>query len=85
MDGSIIVGGAKSAMAKDNSVWYDNSDDSALIEPAKEYFDEYMQRRFVGWEDSGAYVDQVWTGSKSNLECPLWVMIVVGELPPPLD
>ncbi|CAD6576691.1 MAG: hypothetical protein ASARMPREDX12_007974 [Alectoria sarmentosa] len=62
VDGSIIVGGAKSAMSKDNSVWYDNSDDSTLIEPAKEYFDEYMQRRFVGWEDSGAYVDQVWTG-----------------------
>ena len=65
VDGSIIVGGAKSTMSKDKSVWYDNSDDSELIEPAQDYFDEYMQRRFLGWEDSRAYVDKVWTGSKS--------------------
>ncbi len=64
VDGSIIVGGAKSKMS-DKSVWYDNTDDSELIEPAKGYFDGYMQRQFVGWEDSGAYVDKVWTGSKS--------------------
>lgn len=62
VDGSIIVGGAKSTMSKDKSVWYDNSDDSELIEPAQDYFDEYMQRRFLGWEDSRAYVDKVWTG-----------------------
>lgn len=65
VDGSIIVGGAKSSMSKDKSVWYDNSDDNELIEPSQDYFNEYMQRRFIGWEDSGAYVDKVWTGSKS--------------------
>ena len=65
VDGSIIVGGAKAAMSKDKSVWYDNIDDNELIEPAKEYFDGYMQRSFVGWEESGAYVDDIWTGSKS--------------------
>lgn len=62
VDGSIIVGGAKATMSNDKSVWYDNTNDNELIEPAKEYFDEYMQRRFVGWEESGAYVDKVWTG-----------------------
>ena len=65
VDGSIIVGGAKATMSKDRSIWYDNSDDNELIEPAKDYFDEYMQRHFIGWEESGAYVDKVWTGSKS--------------------
>ena len=64
VDGSIIVGGAKAAMSKDTSVWYDNIDDDELIEPAQDYFDGYMQRRFVGWEESGAYVDKIWTGSK---------------------
>ncbi|KAH7164821.1 ankyrin repeat-containing domain protein [Fusarium sp. MPI-SDFR-AT-0072] len=34
-----------------------------LIGPAQRYFeDDYMQRTFVGWEDSGACVDRVWTG-----------------------
>ena len=64
VDGSIIVGGAKSTMS-DKSVWYDNPNDNELIEPAKGYFDGYMQRGFIGWEDSRAYVDKVWTGSKS--------------------
>lgn len=74
-DGSIIVGGAKSTMS-DRSVWYDNTNDGDLIEPARGYFDGYMQRRFVGWEDSGAYVDKVWTGSKSNLKYPMSIMPV---------
>ena len=64
VDGSIIVGGAKVAMSEDKSVWYGNTDDSTLIEPAQDFFDGYMQRTFVGWEDSGAYVDHIWTGSK---------------------
>lgn len=33
-----------------------------MIEPAKSYFDGYMQRYFRGWEVSGAYTDKVWTG-----------------------
>ena len=67
-DGSMIVGGAKTAMSEDldKSAWYDNTDDDDLIEPARGYFDGYMQRHFLGWEQSGAYVDKVWTGSKSK-------------------
>jgi hypothetical protein len=41
------------------------TDDSRLIEPAKHYFDELMQRHFIGWEDGGAYTNKVWTGSES--------------------
>jgi glycine/D-amino acid oxidase-like deaminating enzyme len=63
-DGSIIVGGAKPPFWADRSHWYNVSDDSKLIEPAKSYFDGLMQRTFIGWENSGAYTDKVWTGSK---------------------
>lgn len=61
-DGSIIVGGGRRDYFKDLDSWYDNYDDSKLIESAKNYFDGYMQRHFRGWEDSGAYTDAVWTG-----------------------
>lgn len=62
-DGSIIVGGARSAFIQDQSSWYDNVDDSQLIDAAKSYFDGYMQRNFRGWEQSGAKTDKIWTGS----------------------
>jgi glycine/D-amino acid oxidase-like deaminating enzyme len=66
-DGSIVVGGAKSTFFHDSSEWYNNTDDSSLIEPARRYFDNYMQRHFRGWEDTGAYTNRVWTGSASHL------------------
>ncbi|KAL1875590.1 hypothetical protein Plec18167_005526, partial [Paecilomyces lecythidis] len=61
-DGSIIVGGARSDYLHNLDQWYNTTDDSKLIESAKNYFDGYMQRHFRGWEDSGAYTDRVWTG-----------------------
>ncbi|KAA8650654.1 NAD(P)/FAD-dependent oxidoreductase [Aspergillus tanneri] len=61
-DGSIIVGGAKSTFYHNRNDWYNNADDSKLIDSAVRYFDNYMQRHFQGWEDSGAYTDRVWTG-----------------------
>ena len=61
-DNSIILGGAKPPFWHDRSQWYNNVDDSTLIEPAVSYFDGYMQKHFNGWEASGAYTDQVWTG-----------------------
>jgi glycine/D-amino acid oxidase-like deaminating enzyme len=67
IDGSIIVGGARSAFLKDPAQWYGNADDSGLIEQAKHYFDGYMQRHFHGWESSGAYVSDIWTGSKLDV------------------
>lgn len=62
-DGSIVVGGARSAYLSSKDVWYDNVDDSKLIEQARPYFDGYMQRHFHGWEDSNATVSDIWTGS----------------------
>ncbi|KAJ5758541.1 hypothetical protein N7520_005697 [Penicillium odoratum] len=61
-DGSIIVGGARSTFFHDEKNWYNISDDSHVLEPAVRYFDGYMQRNFMGWEDSHAYTDRVWTG-----------------------
>ncbi|CAL3968849.1 unnamed protein product [Diplocarpon coronariae] len=61
-DGSVVVGGARSAYYPALGEWYNTTDDSRLIESARHYFDGYMQRTFHGWEDSGAAVDQIWTG-----------------------
>merc|ERR1712093_275288 len=61
-DGSVIVGGGGGTYYPILESWYDNVDDSTLIESAKKYFDGYMQRTFSGWEDSGAAVDKIWTG-----------------------
>ena len=62
-DNSIIVGGARAAFIRDLPSWYDNvSDDSLISSAAEQYFDGYMQRYFIGWENSGARVDRIWTG-----------------------
>ncbi|KAL5335906.1 FAD dependent oxidoreductase-domain-containing protein [Aspergillus crustosus] len=61
-DGSIVVGGARPAFIDNPDNWYNVSDDSRVLESAVRYFDGYMQRHFVGWEESHAYTDRVWTG-----------------------
>lgn len=62
-DGSLVVGGAKSTYLNNTDNWYDNTDDSRLIDSAAAYFNDYMQRNFHGWESTGANADHVWTGS----------------------
>ncbi|KAF5986397.1 oxidoreductase [Fusarium bulbicola] len=62
LDGSIIVGGARDAYIRSVDSWYGNVDDTQVITEARSYFDGYMQRHFHGWADSGAYVDDIWTG-----------------------
>lgn len=62
-DGSIIVGGARSSCVHDLNSWYNVADDSRVLQSVERYFDDYMQRHFRGWEQSGAYTDRVWTGS----------------------
>lgn len=61
-DGSIVVGGGRRDYFKSLDAWFDVDDDSTLIEPARHYFDGYMQRHFVGWEDADVRTDRVWTG-----------------------
>ncbi len=67
LDGSIVVGGARSTYFHEKDRWYGNVEDDKLIENAKSYFDGYMQRMFRGWEHSGASTSKVWTGSEKNL------------------
>lgn len=61
-DGSIVVGGASSKFRPHRDQWYNNVDDSILIDSAKDYYENYMQNTYNGWEDSGAKVDNIWTG-----------------------
>lgn len=63
-DGSIIVGGAQYTFKNARDQWYNVIDDSTLIQPTKDYYNDYMQRTFKGWENSGAYVKEIWTGSE---------------------
>lgn len=65
-DGSIILGGARRDFFKDLNEWFDVTDDGELIEGARGYFDGYMQRHFLGWENSGVHTEEIWTGSKSR-------------------
>lgn len=47
----------------DRSTWYDNFDDSYLFnDEVQGYWHGYMQRNFLGWEDSRAVADVVWLG-----------------------
>jgi len=57
-----VVGGARSHFFERKESWYNNVDDASLIIPATNYFDNYMQEHFVGWEESGARVERIWTG-----------------------
>lgn len=68
LDGSIVVGGARAKYYRDLDSWYDCVEDDKLITTgnAHHYFDGYMQKNFRGWEQSGAYTNKVWTGSKCS-------------------
>lgn len=73
LDGSIVVGGARPSYYRHLDSWYNTVEDDKLITTggAHHYFDDYMQKNFKGWEDSGAYTNKVWTGSrftKANIE-----------------
>lgn len=63
-DGSIVVGGAQYTFKDTREQWYNMVDDSTLIQPTKDYYNDYMQHTFRGWKDSGAYAKEIWTGSK---------------------
>ncbi|KAH9904935.1 FAD dependent oxidoreductase [Xylariomycetidae sp. FL2044] len=63
-DNSIVVGGAHHKYkSNDPGSWYGNTDDSSPIEAAQQYFeDDYMQKNFIGWENTDARVSHPWTG-----------------------
>ncbi|KAI1135105.1 FAD dependent oxidoreductase [Hypoxylon sp. FL0543] len=62
-DGSLIVGGARSAFIyQKRDEWYRNHDDSTLIEAAVPHFDGWAARTLAGWEGTPTEVDRIWTG-----------------------
>lgn len=61
-DGSIIVGGGKSAFVDEREEWYRNYDDSTLIESTVPYFDRWAARTFTGWEGTETETESIWTG-----------------------
>jgi glycine/D-amino acid oxidase-like deaminating enzyme len=61
-DGGIIVGGSQAAFKPHLEQWYNNTDDAMLIEASKDYYTNYMQNNFRGWEKSKAEVQKIWTG-----------------------
>ena len=63
-DGSIIVGGARQRFWHRRERWFGTVQDDELVDEATSYFDDYMQRHFLGWENSGAETKRVWTGSR---------------------
>ncbi|KAJ4346394.1 uncharacterized protein N0V89_010323 [Didymosphaeria variabile] len=66
-DGSIVVGGGGSRFKSDRPSWFDNFDDSTRFNSEVEgYWNGYMQRVFLGWENSEAEVEKVWTGIMGN-------------------
>jgi glycine/D-amino acid oxidase-like deaminating enzyme len=65
-DGGIVLGGGSWLFKDKRELWYGSVDDSTLFDSIQDekYFEDYMQRNFRGWEDSGTEVDKIWTGSK---------------------
>ncbi|OCF32132.1 FAD dependent oxidoreductase superfamily protein [Kwoniella heveanensis BCC8398] len=62
-DRSIILGGAKGCFLPDIDQWYNNKNDNEQMPGAKQYFEDYMKRYFVGWNgDEHGNVDIVWSG-----------------------
>lgn len=62
-DGGIVVGGGGVAFKADRPSWFGNFDDSERFDKEVEkYWEEYMQRVFLGWEHSEAKAEQIWTG-----------------------
>lgn len=58
----VVVGGSSRVFRPFREQWYNTVDDSTLIEASNGFFDTFMQRTFHGWENSGAYVKEAWTG-----------------------
>lgn len=62
-DGGIVVGGGKWMYKSNLDLWLNNWDDSVPFNTAiQSYWENYMQRTFHGWENSGAGVDKTWVG-----------------------
>lgn len=66
LDGGTIIGGAREVFEDEKAVWLSTVDDSTLIreKDCRKYFEERMENYYQDWNESGAEVQQIWTGSK---------------------
>jgi glycine/D-amino acid oxidase-like deaminating enzyme len=62
-DGGIVVGGGSWFFRQDRDSWHNNFDDSSRFPASVEkHWENYMQDTFLGWEESQAKTESVWTG-----------------------
>lgn len=68
LDGSTIIGGAYELFEDDPRLCNGTVDDSTLIRDPlpRLYFEGRLERYYQDWAVSGAFVDKIWTGSKSR-------------------
>ena len=69
-DGSVIVGGGNERYKDDGKVYFDNWDDSTLIQKSEGYFEQYVQNNFTVYKDAHTADLMKWTGSKFPLPAP---------------
>ena len=62
-DGSVVLGGAGVTYRADREKWFANTRDDEIVPALHDYFADYMQRTFAGWEQSDAEVKKIWSGS----------------------
>lgn len=69
-DGGIVVGGGSWLFRHDSASWKGNFDDSTRFPASVEKYwrEEYMQKTFLGWGDSGARPDYIWVGIQGYTE-----------------
>ncbi|KAK3673468.1 hypothetical protein LTR78_006702 [Recurvomyces mirabilis] len=77
-DSGIVVGGGKWTFEHNRNAWYNNWDDSTQLPEVMPHFENLIQQSFLGWEDSAAQVDMVWTGI---MACTPDEMPHVGPVP----
>lgn len=79
-DGSVVVGGAKKHIFPFKERFYNNVDDSSLIDGTSDYFtDDYMQKRFYTWKNFESKPDYIWSGILGYTDDSL---PYVGEIEP---
>lgn len=78
-DGGIVVCGGNWTFKEYRARWYNDWDDSQQFPEVRPHFNGLMQRHFKVLQDSGAEVDQMWTGAQGSIADGLPHVGVVPE------
>jgi hypothetical protein len=63
-DGGVVCRGAKYTYLEVEKLWFNNCDDSTLLNPVRTHVESVMQKNSRGWQMTGAAIAYLWTGSK---------------------